>query len=686
MAATNGQNLDILISSTFNGAGFTEATKALNAFTALCNKFNGNVIKVATEMEKLSASMGKMGTGYGTYLNNMQKVNDYMNGAMSKGYGNYISKVSQVQEAMQNLAYATGTSATKSASAIGGLSTKVGGAVSNMKGYFNGLINTSISVGDVFSYYIGSMALEAVFNMTIGIASMRNEMETTFEYMGQNTATVKAFSKELLDFAVQMPTLSIQGVNQIARTLALGGAALPDIEKYKQTWADMAEIASSLNGISAEAAAAKVGPAITDAMGGQYKRLLNVANITATQFKAKAKEMDLATDGSFTNTMLVIKELISERGLGGVASKMTSLSDVWNYTVELMMAKGSELGDIMLPTLIQGVTLLGNVMSAIPTPIFAIGLGLVALVSGIMVFMPIIASVINSFAVVGQAVNPVTKRIDQFGRTFQGWEKVATKSTFGYDIAKQFEQADKASIKAGTDMAKYQNIGGVKVQRVSTTGGETEYYQKVGNGVDYYTKKVNGANESITKFNKSHKDLNNNSKSTPGLFNRMSNGFSGFGTKIKSGIPSIKSFGSAMKGLGSSIATTLLTNPVGWIMDIIMVLMIVMTYTKSWGKLCDWFNGILKEVGSGIDWLVQVCGDWIDKEKEAVTSWSGWTKFSGILNQIKIDLIATYEWLIKVGGEALTATVSWDGWGKIADAIMYVYDAMKTFYDIMILG
>lgn len=663
MALTGNQNnINILIQSTFDNKGFQSAITAVSQLTNQLNNIRGALSNVQRVSSTVSQGMSSVSTTTQTVTRDLfsatkgatQTAEAYRQMAATanavKQNATYMGQ-SIVTSSQQTLTAATNmgqfTAATAQSgwqlvntsnqgkTAIGGLASSIGGAVSNIGGYFGGLIKHTISVGDIFGYYIGMMALQAVQDMTVGIAAMREEMETMFEYMGESKATVEAFSDELLKFAVAMPTLSIAGVNEIARTLALGGADLMEISQYKQTWADMAEIAASLNGISAEAAAAKVGPAITDAMGGSYKRLLNVMNVTADQFKTKAGEMGLATEGSFGNTMKVLEAILSDRGLAGVASKMMSFSDVWNYVIESVMAKGSLLGDSILPLLKDIALGFGALVEAIPLPIFAMILAFTGVIGAILVFMPLIAALISSFSILKLALQPVTDRLKKASFEMQNYAKMTNLAVKEHEL---LDRLTKKELKA---------IGVKRTTAIipGETGVKTTYYEKQTD--DNWEKKWVKAKKAASEYNdvtykgvaissaidKNMVKMSNTSGGLTGKIKGLGGGFKNMATSI----------GSATKGM----ALFMLTNPIGIILTLIGAILLIVTYTESWGKVMGLLNKVMTELAKIIDPLVGAVADLGEKGWDAIKKWEGWETITKFIQYAYDNIKGFYEYVQK---------------------------------------
>jgi len=680
MALTGNQNnINILIQSSFDNKGFQAAITAVSQLVNQLNNVRSGLSNVQKVSATVSQSMGQVSTTTQSATRDMagatrgatQTAEAYRQMASTanvvKQNATYmgqsiVASSQQTLTAASNMGQFTAATAqsgwqlvntsNQGKTAIGGLASGIGSAVSSIGGYFGGLIKHTISVGDIFGYYIGMMALQAVQEMTIGIAAMREEMESMFIYMGEATSTVEAFSDELLNFAVAMPTLSIGGVNEIARTLALGGADLMEISQYKQTWADMAEIASSLNGISAEAAAAKVGPAITDAMGGAYKRLLNVMNVTADQFKAKAGEMGIATEGSFSGTMEVLTAILSERGLAGVASKMMSLSDVWNYVTELIMAKGSLLGDALLPTLKTIVTAFGALVNAIPLPIFAMILAFTGVIGFILVFMPLIAALIGSFSILKLALQPVTDRLKKASMEMKNYAKMTNLAV------KEHELLDRLT----KDELKAVGVKRVKSVEPGENISRTTYYEKQDD---------EGLERKWVKARKAAQDYNNVTYKGVAISSALNKESVKMDANSKTLTSRVKGLGSGFKNMGTSIGTAtksmglfMLTNPIGIILTLIGAILLIVTYTQNWGRVMDLINKIMTELANIIDPLIGMIVDLGERGWNAIKKWEGWEQISEFIQEAYDNIKGFAEYVSTLNTEAEAAGGGIQGLGN----------------------
>lgn len=686
MALTGSDNnVNILIQSTFENKGFQQAIQATGQLMTALNGAVSGLQKVQETSQKASNFVKEVGTSSSNTAKDMFSATREAT-KTAEAYREMATNAKAVQQnatymgqsivgaSQQTLTAATSmgqfSAQTKSVySSLGEGIVSYGGAwsnfantvqsgVSRITGYMGGLIKQSISLGDIFGYFIGMMALNAINEFVFGVSTMRNEMETTFEYMGIATSTVKAFSKELTEFAVAMPTLSIKGANEIARTLVLGGADIMEVAKYKQTWADMAEIAASLNGISAEAAAAKVGPAITDAMGGQYKRLLNVMNVTSDQFKTKAAEMGIATEGSFSGTMQVLNAVLGERGLAGIAAKITSISDVWNYAMEMISQKGSEIGDSMLPILIPALQIFANILAAIPTPIMAIIAGFVGFASILMVGLPFLSSFVSGFQILQLAFQPLTGKIKNATLELGGFKRMLGLTN---DEMRILDSLSKKQL-AGIGVKKTSEI-------VPGEGKKSVFYEQVPDDKQW-KKSIDAAKE----YNKvTYQGVSVSSKmnkvmaSTPTLGTKLKNSVTGIGSAFTRMGSGIKGAALSMGAMAKQTALFMLTNPIGLILTLVGGFILVMSYTNSWGKLMDLLNKILTETANILEPLVAWIVDVGTAGWEAVKKWEGWTQIAGFI-QTAYDTIKGFaDYVKKLNSEAESGGGGLAGLGRGLD-------------------
>lgn len=652
--ASGNTSLDILISSTFQATGFNRAATAINNFVKTISKANAAINNSSTTAKNANNSVSALGNSTKNTANTLNSATSgatkaaeayrktsesannlkYGMNTLSRSFTETGQQITSANSALSGFKVGTTTmessitsASNNSKSAFSGFVSSVKGGLSNVQGYFGGLIKQTISVGDIFGYYIGGLALDAVYQFIFGVSTMRDEMETTFEYMGMAKSTVEEFSAALTDFAVKMPTLSIAGANKIARTLAMTGVKTDDILKFKQVWADIAEIGASLNDLNPEVAASKVGPAITDAMGGQYKRLLNLTNITTTQFKNKAEEMGLATTGSFTNTMKVIQSILGDRGLSGVSAKITSITDAWDYMSELISQKGSEIGDYILPLIKSGIWAISGILDKIPTPILGIVAAVGGLLGGLMVVMPFLGSFVNGFNLLKLAVQPITSRLGTLTNQMRGFEKVTGLTN------KQLKTLDSLTSKQLKEV-------GLKRQTQIVPGSDkpkTIYYEAkleskdAEKGFKQLQKDATNVNGAVKNTNNS---LNNTGKTASGLRGKISTLGSGF-----------RSLGSSIKSAASGFMSMYLGPMI--IFAIIAAIISIISYTDSWGKITKLASDVMKTLAEALTPLITLLADVATNTWNALKTWEGWSQIELWISNAYQKLKDMYGWVQK---------------------------------------
>lgn len=654
MALTGKSNtVDILIQSEFVPSGFAKATAALKGFVKDVQNVNSQlaqVAKVGADSSKSVENVGKSATNASKSIDTISKssyslvremgnVNRDML-ALGRGIADFNNIATGSAKVMGE---AMPVAAQKSASSFSTLTSTIGAGASKIGGYLTGVVKQSISVGDIFGFYIGTMALTAIYDLTIGVSMLRQEMETTFEYMGFAKETVKAFSTEVFNFAVEMPKLSIGGANEIVRSLTLSGASMDNILKYKQTWADLATIYGSINAVSPEVAASKIGPAISDAVGGNMKRLLNAAAITTTQFKETAAKMGLATEGSFENTMKVINQILSDRGLTGVAAKMTSLADVWAYVTEKIYAKGSLLGDSLLGPLTKLVTGFGIVLDAIPLPIFGIIIALVGLIASILVFLPLIASVVESFKTLDIIFEPISRRVFNLKAAWEGYGRtIKVTDDFLKDHIKNYKDFSDSQIE---HMLKQKGYG---VEYKNVPGGGQQMFvrpEEQSKGFQGLSDRIRTMADNMKRYNKENSIFSSMGKKNGSILSGLGSGFKNAAIGA----------GSLAKSIGMVAKESLIfmfTNPLGILLTLAGAFLLLMTYTNSWGKLMDLVNKILTECAKVIDPLIALMVDLGEKGWEAIKNWEGWEVIAGFIKEAYNNIKGFAEYVSTLNAKA----------------------------------
>lgn len=196
MALTgNENNINILIQSTFDNKGFQSAITNINQLKSQLSgissgmgQFAGTVKEAAKGLVQVSNSAKETTTSTSSCMAEAKRL--------SEAYRAQREEIKQLTQGSTYLGQsireaatytATNTSAlismgTGTQYAVTGLNSLQGaakntngilgtmsGAVNGVKGYMGGLITQTISVGDIFGYYIGTMALNAVNDFVFGI-------------------------------------------------------------------------------------------------------------------------------------------------------------------------------------------------------------------------------------------------------------------------------------------------------------------------------------------------------------------------------------------------------------------------------------------------------------------------------------------------------------------------------------
>ena len=742
----SANSLDILIETIFSATGLEQASKSLASFASQVTKLNTSLGTLTGTQDKTTSSVTRLGTGYSGYLNYLSKTTSGISEA-NTGYSGYLKNINEVRNGISNLTEKTTylgksmtsmvgnvkssseslntliTSSNSAGSAVSSLSEKfstagttmvstsnnsrsafglltegVTGGISKMGGYFSGLIKQTISVGDIFGFYIGMQALQAVYDLTIGVSSLRNEMETTFEYMGYGTQVVEDFSNSLMQWAVDLPKMSIAGANEIARVVTMAGVSLDEFKSKLDIVGDIQAVAVSLTGLSADAASSKVATALADAVSGNYKRLQNIMGVSVDQFKAKAAELGFAEEdlvGNYTNTMTVLEALMGERGLIGVSQKLTSFTDVWAYFIELLSYKGSQVGDWVIPILIPMLTEFGNILNAIPIPIFAVMLAFTGLIGAILVGLPIVASLVTSFGIVKTAAEPLVSPIRNLINVWNGYSnEVKASETI---LANWANTAKATTVTVGELQSNIYGVtNGIKgtklsqldmdyktttrvdpsvesgVSQYARMGGGVTGWDALSGSVDNFTKKIKTANAEWSILCK-----NDGSGWFSRLKSGLSNGTSGFMNFIKS-----------ILSCGRAFLTLMLTNPIGWILLIVAAIITLITVTDSWGAVLDLLGQAWDGLVSILQPLIDLLKEWVNVGIDAIANWSGWQVIAQWITDAADALKTFLEYMGQIttsGGKEGLEGVS-GALQPLSDGFTYATDSTGKFFDQLIFG
>jgi hypothetical protein len=655
--------VDIQITSTFNPAGFVAAKEALATL-------NTTVSKTATGMSKASGITKSAATAFGNYANFARgatsAVQECRTATVNLGNGMTMmgSSIKNANESMAMVSKSAdeGGQAMVAMASKGESSTsKMGSAMNGLKGYMGGLIKQTISVGDIFGFYIGMMAVNAVYGLTIGMSKLRNEMETTFEYMGKSTKDTEKFSNDITLWAASQPKLSIAGVYQMARVQAMSGATLDQIDRWKQTWGDVQAIGASLLDLSPEAAAERVGPAITEAVEGRYKRLTTLTGITTTQFKKAAADMGISAQdlqGNYDNTMKVLQSELVTKHLAGVAGKLTSFADAWDYMSQIIGAKSSMALGTSIGSLAPVIKTLGDILLNIPGPMFLLVEAFIALVGIILVGMPVIASLVSSMSILGAAFEPISTRIDTLKMNWANYEEVGgsviaentaiMESFAAMDSEMGALNAEGALTKnaASSLQAPMSTMEGKQVTRTVKWGADDapmiRYFQTADAGTSVLGTKLEGVGKDIENNTQGIGRFGGTTKSqmsgATGVFSKMGGGLKGVGSGIMGIVSGIGAMGKAM-------IMFLLTDPIGWIILIIAAIVAIITITGSWGKVINWLKGIwagLEKALGGV-WKSIVAGS--TATGSAIQTWKGWGVILAWITNAWNQLYAALKWV-----------------------------------------
>lgn len=711
MAGEGTNNINVNISVVYKGEGLAKAVSDIKNFVQQVNNLSTttkNAVKEANNFNSSAKGMGDSAKKTGGIISETAKqtrilFNDTKATKIAfNESATAISNLSKQGNAMVNTARSTSVAINNMATGIqfsnrqtsmlgmsftGTTSTfqKFTGAVSSgigrINGYMSGLIKTSISVGDVFGYYIGTMALGAITELVTKVSIARNEMVTTFEYMGYAKEDVASFTDELMKWAVALPKMSIAAANTMANILVMSGASMGDVSKWKGALGDIQAIAVGLRQISPEEAANKTAMAISQAMTGRYIRLAYVMGVTATQFKEKAKEMGFSNEdlkNNFNNTMAVLQELVGERGLTGVSEKLTSFTDVWNYFSELLSEKASMLGDTLVVTLIPVIKAVADGLAALPLPIFGAGLAFVTLTAGLLVFLPLAASVVNSFTIMGVALAPILNPLRNLSYAFRGLSQEVKLTEAGLI---KFYSAQKGVTVGGPVSAIPWQEKGTRFD--PKAGKEVGYGQIKGQekGFAALTTRIKGATKSLTAYNAA------NRISVPTMAGTKA-GMAGVGASARGAGAGFKAFGMSILGATKAMLVFMFTTPIGLLLTIAGAIILLITVTGQWGNVMKALGSAWTKIKNALKPLTDALTKWVVGVGTAIQQWKGWDY---IIEGLKL----AGNYLMQLGG-AIASAFSGAGAsglkgfsaeiGKLFDLIKYIIGGVTTFYQIITTG
>lgn len=639
----NSQNqLNLMIQSEFNPVGFQQATRALANFAKQVANVNTQVQAMGKQASNVTTLLNNTRTGVTSLRKQLLSIDTkgfnaiatgtrYFNDELRKinvsAFNNIATGVQRVRTEMDkmrqtNVAGLGGIvqQAEKAAPAflaMGGAGNRATNAIksgiSGVRGYMGGLIQHTISVGDIFGFYIGMVALQKIYDLSFGMSMLKDSAKTTFEFIGMEAKEVTRMMDGLMKINAKMPTINFADMLDAMKRIRLSAKMSGDqMVEYGGVVGDTITLFAE-NGRNAQDASLAIADAMSGAPGS-FKRmyeisgLLNKTNLMAHGWAGTNDDIK----GFFT----ALNAIYSEMGVSGISQKINSFSDALGALEKQLSLAGTKMSDFLLPGLKTFVMLLGQLISITPAPILFIGFAFVTMAAATMVLLPLLGAIVTSFQTMDLALLPLSSRIKATFEGLRGYVKATARDIQEMNIAIE-DSAHPA-----------QSYSDFDTKKVKNKRGETELYvpsKKETGGWNYLANSIEGANTKLRKFDKSTRL---SQLSIGGMGGSLKGLTSGLGATIR-----------ALATLSRSMLVFMLTNPVGWILLIVTAIITAITVTDRWGEVWALFgdawnivsSAVMSALNKFVDYII-IALKWL---KESVTKA---LEFAGI-KYVNDDLI-----------------------------------------------
>jgi hypothetical protein len=699
--------MDILIETKFNPGGLQAATKALQGFANTMKGLNSSIGKFSVVSDKAFNQSSQFVNGFNRELLTMsqnitkaekklsqgfnvkdeaQRVrNDLLGigkgiqetstkfqalGQTTKiGFSKLATDISALRTNLGSVPATMGTVQSSTTNAFNTASNAVRNNVGKISGYLSGLKKQAISVGDVFGFWIGTMILQACYKATVGMAMLKEDAISTFKFMKYPAEELSSTINYLTETAARMPRVGIpemiDGMKRMAMTTHLTTKQMRDMAPV---FGDTVTLFKQ-EGRTAEDAAKALADAVTGGANA-FKRMqeigvMNKDQLTSRGWKGTAEDVD-----GFTRAL---KQLYSERALTGISLKLDSTADALEYMSEMINFAGMKIGEYLLPIIKQLALALAWLVTVQPDWLLALEFGVLVFAAAVLVLVPLLASLSDSFGILFHTVSPITSRIKGASQAIR---------ILGDDVDYTNSQMKKMNIATPDEMANrpvtpiYRQK---KVKQVSPEGVVS--YKTVDAPVASARRNIKGLGTDIEITGKGVKKLDKN-------FNKAGVSTKGMGASFKRAGSITKSLGKGfLSTAGSALTLGLgLSNPLGWILLIIEAIVVLIS-------VMGWWDDIIKLLTPAWDRLVSIFAPLTAKVKEngnaaleAIGKWKGWDVIAGYIQDCVDAYMGFWKWMDKSGTSAAIMKGLGDAFSFLGYWVMYVFNAVDKFYRLLFYG